>query len=447
MVVLGRGLHLRIVTLSSLLMAITNPVWAGVGITLQVGDQLQRPIIAEHVNSMEFGSRKLEGTTTGAISKSRLEQAVATNEGPGNSTRPRVFRVGPGRHFKTPSQVAKVAKHGAIVEIDAGIYRGDVAVWRKDDLTLRGVGGRAHLVADGAHANGKAIWVIRGRNTLVENIEFSGAAVPHRNGAGIRLDKGGLTIRGCYFHDNENGLLAAADPSSDIVIENSEFARNGYGDGQTHNIYVNNVRSFTLRNSYVHHAKVGHNVKSRAQRNYILYNRLSDEADGTSSYIVDVPNGGITFMVGNIIQQSRNSPNRTLVSFGNIKRDPHPASVLYVANNTFVNLKSTKGAFVWNRRNLPAYLANNLFVGNGVLLKGDGRLFMNLHTDKPGFRDSENFDYHLTKESPAIDAGGRPDETASELLIPTREYVHPANARERLISGPIDLGAFEYRSP
>ena len=72
---------------------------------------------------------------------------------------------------------------------------------------------------------------------------------------------------------------------------------------------------------------------------------------------------------------------------------------------------------------------------------------MNLHTDKPGFRDSENFDYHLTKESPAIDAGGRPDETASELLIPTREYVHPANARERLISGPIDLGAFEYRSP
>jgi hypothetical protein len=144
----------------------------------------------------------------------------------------------------------------------------------------------------------------------------------------------------------------------------------------------------------VHHAKVGHNVKSRAQRNYILYNRLSDEADGTSSYIVDVPNGGITFMVGNIIQQSRNSPNRTLVSFGNIKRDPHPASVLYVANNTFVNLKSTKGAFVWNRRNLPAYLANNLFVGNGVLLKGDGRLFMNLHTDKPGFRDSENFDYH-----------------------------------------------------
>jgi len=72
---------------------------------------------------------------------------------------------------------------------------------------------------------------------------------------------------------------------------------------------------------------------------------------------------------------------------------------------------------------------------------------MNLHTDKPGFRDSRNFDYHLTKESPAIDAGGWPDETASELLIPTHEYVHSARASRRVISGPIDLGAFEYRSP
>ena len=355
--------------------------------------------------------------------------------------------MGPDRQYRTPSEVAKVARHGAIVEIDAGVYRGDVAVWRKDNLTLRGVGGRAHLIADGAHANGKAIWVIRGKNTLVENVEFSGAAVPHRNGTGIRLDTGGLTIRGCYFHDNENGLLAAADPNNDILIENSEFARNGYGDGQTHNIYVNNVRSFTLRNSYVHHAKVGHNVKSRAQRNYILYNRLSDETDGTSSYIVDIPNGGITFIGGNIIQQSPKTSNRTLVSFGNVNRDPHPGSVLYVANNTFVNLTSIRGTFVWNRRNLPAYLSNNLFVGNAVVLKGDGRLIMNLHTDKPGFRDSRNFDYHLTKESPAIDAGGWPDETASELLIPTHEYVHSARASRRVISGPIDLGAFEYRSP
>ena len=188
-----------------------------------------------------------------------------------------VIRVGPGRPLARPSAAAKIARDGDVIEIDAGSYDGDAASWTQNGLTIRGVGGRAHLRAAGAHAEGKAIWVIKGANTTIENVEFSGATVGDGNGAGIRQEGAGLTVRSWYFHHNQNGILTSPNKASDIVIEHSEFAHNGTGDGSTHNIYIGEVRSFTLRYSYVHHAVVGHDVKSRALRNYIAYNRIMDE--------------------------------------------------------------------------------------------------------------------------------------------------------------------------
>ena len=68
------------------------------------------------------------------------------------------------------------------------IYTGD-AISRAlaEIVTLRGVGGRPHLKALGNSAGGKAIWVIVGDNAVVENIEFSGAKVRGRNGAGTMI--------------------------------------------------------------------------------------------------------------------------------------------------------------------------------------------------------------------------------------------------------------------
>lgn len=206
-----------------------------------------------------------------------------------------VLKVGPQEKLSSPSLAAKFAKDGNIIEIDAsGHYDGDVVVWEQNNLTIRGVNGRPHIRANGASAEGKAVWVVKGNNTTVENIEVSGAHVSDGNGAAIRQEGAGLTLRYCYFHHNENGILTGANEKSDIVIEHSEFSDNGEGSGQTHNIYIGDVRSFTLKYSYSHHARVGHNVKSRAQRNYILYNRLMDGADGNSSYIIDLPNGGLS---------------------------------------------------------------------------------------------------------------------------------------------------------
>lgn len=107
--------------------------------------------------------------------------------------------------------------------------------------------------------------MIQGANTTVENIEFSGCRVPDKNGAGIRQEGPGLTVRHCSFHDNENGMLAGANPDSVILVEYSEFNHNGAGDGQSHNIYIGKVKSFTLQYCWSHRASVGHLVKSRAE--------------------------------------------------------------------------------------------------------------------------------------------------------------------------------------
>jgi len=52
------------------------------------------------------------------------------------------MEVGPGKTYVAPSVAAAVAKDGAVIRIAAGDYRGDVAVWTANRLTICGVGGR-----------------------------------------------------------------------------------------------------------------------------------------------------------------------------------------------------------------------------------------------------------------------------------------------------------------
>jgi hypothetical protein len=386
-----------------------------------------------------------------------------------------VLRVGPSRRYRVPSQAAKAARNGDVIEIAAGLYEGDVAVWRADNLTIRGVGGRAHLAAAGRAAQGKAIWVIKGDNTVVENIEFSGARVRGKNGAGIRLEGTHLIIRNSYFHHNQMGILTGKNPRSDVVIKNSEFAYNMVKSRRKrpigHNIYIGVIRSFTLRNSYVHHASIGHNVKSRAATNHLLYNRLADEGDGNSSYIVDLPNGGAAYLNGNVIQQSRFTDNWSLINFGSKLNGPLDG--LYLANNTIVSERKN-GRFVSNRSTRPVMFVNNILVGKGKPVEGPSRMISNLIVnrstpdamarlggrsnmrradapyagnfvaDHPGFVDIARRDYRLTPYSPAIDAGRDPGSVEGISLAPRFEFANRVQLAERQRHGPIDLGAYEF---
>ncbi len=179
----------------------------------------------------------------------------------------RVLKVGPGQKYRTPCAAFAVARDGDRVTIDAAgskSYRGDVCAITADRLRIRGVHGRPRIRAAGANAEGKAIWVVKGDDTVITNVAMSGARVPDRNGAAIRQEGTDLTLKRVHIHDNEMGLLAGDNAESDIRIIRSRFSDNGFGDGYSHNIYVNHVRSLTMAYSHSTRSVVGHLVKSRA---------------------------------------------------------------------------------------------------------------------------------------------------------------------------------------
>jgi hypothetical protein len=357
------------------------------------------------------------------------------------------LQVGPDKPYPAPCAALTVASPGDVIEIDAGLYKGDVCAFYADNLTIRGVNGRAHLDADGKYAQGKGIWVPKGNNTVIENIEFSGATVPDQNGAGIRQDGRDLTVRNCYFHDNENGILGGVTGAK-IVIEFSEFARNGYGDGYSHNLYIGRAASLVFRFNYSHDANEGHLLKTRAGVNYILYNRLTEES-GTGSYEADIPNGGTTYFIGNLIQQGETTHNSTILTYLEEGSNANnPGRDLYVINNTFVNQRHA-GRFIniGSQGNIPAIVTNNILFGPGELIRQTNAVpvLSNNLTEDPLFVNLDDFDYHLTPFSPAINAGTDPGLSSDRhLLLPLFQYVHPACGEERATVQMIDIGAYEW---
>ena len=357
------------------------------------------------------------------------------------------LRVGPNQPLKSVAEAARLAHDGDTVEIDAGNYAGDVATWAQSDLTLRAVGGRVHMDAHGAAAEGKGIWVISGQGVVVEGIEFSGARVPDRNGAGIRHEGGSLTVRNCKFIDNENGILTSNNHASELRIENSEFGRNGAGDGQSHNLYVGEIRQLTVIGSYFHHARVGHLLKSRAERNDVMYNRLTDESGGTASYELEFPAGGLAYVIGNIIEQSPQTQNSNIISYG-AEGYRGQKNELYLVNNTIVDDRTQEGIFLHVAAGTARIVAiNNLLVGRGTLdAAGPGKYIGNAVADKSAIFSRTTYDYRLKKSSLLVGKAADPGQADGVKLRPEREYVHPMQTRA-LGRGPLSPGALQSTAP
>ncbi|MDQ3141929.1 MAG: T9SS type A sorting domain-containing protein [Bacteroidota bacterium] len=364
----------------------------------------------------------------------------------------KTWLVGSTRTYKFPSQVSTLVRDGDTVEIDAGIYNSDVAKWTASNLLLKGVGGMAHLKSNGISFGGKAIWVIAGTNTRVENIEFSLCAVPDHNGAGIRQEGRYLTVSHCYFHHNENGILAGTINPSTILIEYTEFAYNGYGDGQSHNLYINNIDTLIFRYNYSHHTFVGHELKSRAAVNIILNNRLSDEAIGTASRSIDLSNGGTAYLIGNIIEQGPQSQNSNLIGFGLEGLTNPAAHEMYAINNTLVNNRSSGSFFSFQIGTALFKAYNNILAGNGRFVLGNypvnvdtasNVIFTNINSF--AFKNALEYDYQLTSMSDVvINRGSNPGAVNGFSLSPAMEYEHPSLAKTRCVNGIIDIGSSEF---
>jgi hypothetical protein len=352
-----------------------------------------------------------------------------------------IWLVGPERKLRTPSEAVKLAKSGDTIEIDAGIYRNDYAAWGQENLTIRGVGGMAHLQSTELIPNGKAIWIVSGNNTVIENVEFSGARVKDTNGAAIRHEGGDLTLRNTYFHHNEFSILTGAHPEASLEILSSRFWFQKREGTFSHGMYIGTLKRFTLTGSHVKGTDRGHQIKSRALENHIQYNRIEDVAEGNSSRLVDLPNCGLSYIIGNDMQQAETTENIDAIGYGAEGCDDRSARQrrLFVVNNTFVN-EAMNGTLVKNHADGEVLVANNLIFGGGYFLLGKGvkenNVAINLNFRQPG-------SWAAPPDSAAIDAAlALPDEEGASLA-PAKAFSPPLGTVPRTPYGAPDIGSRE----
>lgn len=218
-----------------------------------------------------------------------------------------------GRRFAALQDAVNAIGDGSgTIRIEPGVYR-DCAVQQAGDVGfVAEVPGQT--VFDGAACEGKATLVVRGRSTRVEGLIFQNVRVPDANGAGIRLERGNLTVRQTWFRDSEQGILSANDPTGAVLIEKSTFTRLGRCDrglSCAHSVYLGDYGSLTVRRSRFEAGRGGHYVKSRAARIDVSESSFDDSAGKTTNYMIDLPAGATGRIADNVFVQGKDKENHS----------------------------------------------------------------------------------------------------------------------------------------
>ena len=332
--------------------------------------------------------------------------------------------------------------NGDVVEISTPAPTlSDHAKWRQSDITIRGVGGMAHLKSSGLIPNRKGIWIVKGNNVVIENVEFSGAAVKHGNGSGIRHEGGNLTLRNTFFHDNEFSILSGRLPDASIEVISSRFWFQTRKNRFSHGIYIGKIGRFTIIGSHFKGTDQGHQIKSRALENHIVYNRIEDVPGGNSSRLIDLPNCGSSFIIGNDLHKAATSENLTAIGYGhegcNDRADAQKK--LYAINNTLVN-EARNGTFVDNKAGIEATVENNLLFGSGKFLVGKGKSDNNLRF---GLEQRGKDSWQAPRGSTAINGAATLQAVEGVSLTPDLEFAPPIGTRKRPIDDALDTGSRE----
>ncbi len=281
-----------------------------------------------------------------------------------------VLEAGPGKRFDKPSAAIAVAKDGDTVRVAAGEYE-DCASIRQNRFTLEAAGG--DVVMKDKTCAGKAILVIDGDKVTIRGLTLENAKVADRNGAGIRAEGGELLVENTRFLNNENGLMSANEPRISIRVVNSTFIGNGQCRPTcTHGIYAGHNKLLRVEHSTFLDQHEGHHIKSRADRTEVIGCDIQDGPTGTSSYLIELPNGGSALIEKNQMSKGKLTSNGgTAISIG-AEGDINPPGPIVVRDNTFVNQQERTTVFVRNFAETPAELSGNVLSGAVTALAGPG---------------------------------------------------------------------------
>jgi Right handed beta helix region len=257
--------------------------------------------------------------------------AAATAQGSGAAFQ--VAETGRG-YSRLADAVAAIGDAQGTVVIAPGTYR-ECAIQTAGHISYRAqVAGQT--IFDGGICEGKAALVLRGRSAAIDGIVFQRMAVPDANGAGIRLEKGNLSVTRSVFRNSEQGILTAEDPAGEIIIDQSTFTGLGRCDrglSCAHSIYVGNYGSLTVTRSRFERGNGGHYVKSRAARAIIQNNAFDDTRGKATNYMIDLPAGASGMINGNVFVQGADKENYSAFIAIAAEGKTHSSNALAISGN------------------------------------------------------------------------------------------------------------------
>jgi hypothetical protein len=363
------------------------------------------------------------------------------------ATSGRTLVVGPHEALRSIGEAARLARDGDTVEIRSGEYRQQAVVWPQGRLTIRGVGQRPLLLADGASAEGKALWLVRNGQVSIENLEFRGTRSAAGNGVGIRFERGHLRVVRCAFFDNESAIVTGDSSEAVLEVEDSTFGAAPRHAAALHpRLAAGTIARLSVRGSHFEQGSHGPRIRSRARASLILYNLIVEGAGAGASSLLDFPQGGVAWVIGNVIGRQATTADGELIAYGAEGGHPGADHALYLAHNTLLD-DAPGGRFlrVWSERLPPAtevWTINNLLVGDGVFAsQGRGRHAGNEVVERSLLVGPPGLAFALPQSSPLRGQAQTPGFAREHSLTPTAEFRLPAGTVALSAGKPLSPGA------
>jgi hypothetical protein len=229
----------------------------------------------------------------------------------------RVVRVGRGGHSTIAAAIA-AASDGDTIEIPSATPREPFMITK--NLSIRADGVKwdfSDFPSGNLAGGGKAVIVPASAASIIYGFEISGAGLDASHGdltAALRNESAGwCTITDCYFHGNQNGI-ASGYYNAVMEVKRVRLQGNGLnppGEGQTHNLYVNQINQLTMEDCESWGPTDGHALKFRGYRLIIKGGRY-ESSMGRS---IDVPDGGKFTVTGATFDKDPQAVNGTMIGY------------------------------------------------------------------------------------------------------------------------------------
>src|SRR3984893_9306901 len=266
------------------------------------------------------------------------------------------------------------------IQVAPGTYTNDFSVVTRPmtiEVDPRRAGSPVLLEATVSLPNQKGI-ILTFSSLTVDGLTFMGAMIDNSlggNGAGIRDQNTAagatLIVRNSVFTKNQEGILTGDDTGETIAVTNSKFENNGNPDPGyfQHALYVNHAGRLTVVDSLFCGQLIAHDTKSRALVTIIENNQIYDGEGyaavgcraGSSSFAIDIPEGGSAVISGNRIFQGPATQNNKMVAHGE-EGLPFGNNGLSLSNNVFIN-SAPNATGIYDPKCVPVHLTNNTFHG------------------------------------------------------------------------------------